>query len=80
VTLAVASVLIAAEIEAAMEAVFTLRVVEVAVTAPIGAAVAVGEGASSTALKSNICGAGAAAAMRARAAARMMLDLIVMVG
>jgi len=77
VTLAVASLVTAAEMEAAIEAVSTVKVVDVEATALTGGPVAEGDGAFRTAAKSNCCGAGAAAAMRARAAAKTMFDLMV---
>lgn len=79
VMLAVATVVTASEMEAAMDPMSTVNVVDVAATALTGGPVAVGEGAFKIAAKSNCCGAGAAAAMRASTAARAMLDLILQV-
>lgn len=78
VTLALASVLMAAEMDCAREAELTL-VEELVATAVVGGAVLVGEGAFKTAARSNCWGAGAAAAMWAKAAAKAMLDLILVI-
>jgi hypothetical protein len=76
VTLAVATLVTSAEIEAAIDAESTLNVLVAFDTAAIGGPVAEGDGALSTAAKSNCCGAGAAATICARAAAMAMLDHI----
>lgn len=81
-TLAVATVVTSAETEAAIDAVSKLKVLVALATAVTGGPVTDGEGASSTAAKSNICGAGAGApaARWAIAAAMRMLDLILTSG
>ena len=59
-----------------MEAVSTLKVLVALATTVSGGPVADGEGASNTAAKSNCCGVGAAAAMRAIATAAKKTDRI----